>query len=128
MEVKTGKFIIVNGIEFPYPSKEPKFINSTFVNSGRNANAKVVAEVIGREQYKIDSLKWNVLPAETWNMMCTEFAKFFITVTFPCMTTGKPITIDMYVGDRSAIPLELDENDNPISYKECTCNFIDMGK
>ncbi len=57
--------ITINGREFPAPDNDLNFVISTQVNSGRNANAEVVGQIVGRNQHKIDNLKWSRLDAAT---------------------------------------------------------------
>lgn len=124
---KTGNFIQINGKKFPYPARGLNQTTVTFVNSGRNANAEVIGEVIGRPQQKLDAMVWPWLDAKTWSEMCQEFNKFYITVRFFDMNTNDFITLKMYVGDRSAEPYWIDENDRVTFYKNCKCNIIDLG-
>lgn len=51
-------FIEVNGYELPPCKRGVSIVVTTVVNSGRNANGAVVAQKIGRDQYKIDGLEW----------------------------------------------------------------------
>ena len=51
-------------IEIPNPDKDSGTnLIETLVNSGRNANAVVVAQKIGRDQDKTE-MRWNYLPKE----------------------------------------------------------------
>lgn len=101
---------------------------TTAVNAGRNANAVVVGQKIGRDQSKIE-LKWAYLDANTWSQILTIFENsFFNNVTYFDMQKNKRITRRMYVGDRKAQPFKLDNNNNPTGWLECTLNLIDTGK
>lgn len=87
-----SNFIIVNGKPFPAPKRYPNMVVTTAVNSARNANNKVVGQKIGRDNYKIDSLEWAYLDAETWSDMLKEFKKFFVTVKFwDALNRGMPL-------------------------------------
>lgn len=101
---------------------------TTAVNAGRNANAVIVGQKIGRDQSKLE-LKWSYLPANKWAEVLTIFENsFFNDVTYFDMQKNKRITRKMYVNDRKARPFKLDENNNPTGYLECSLNLIDTGK
>jgi hypothetical protein len=121
-------YITVNGYDFPPPKRGVKPTVSTLVDAGRNANGTVVAQRLGRDQYKIDGLEWPWLPAATWQRLLTILGNFFVYVTFPDPVTGKKKTIKMYPGDRTAEPYWVDEDDNPIFYQNCKVNLIDCGE
>ena len=129
MAIKYGKFITINGIEFPYPKKSGIILqNFTLVDSSRNALGTVIGEKVGRTQYKIDGLEWAILPADVWSMMCKEFDKFTGTVTFPDMVNNQMRTLTMYFGDRSAEVWEISvATGMPTMYINCKCNIIDVG-
>ena len=120
-------YIYVNGVEFPYPARGCNIIVTTPVDSTRNAKAEVVAQRIGRDQYKINALVWPMLSAEQWQFILQAFSAFFATVTFPDPVTGDYISLKMYPGDRSAEPYWLDENGKPKTYVNCKVNIIDCG-
>ena len=103
-------------------------IISTLTNGGRNKNGKVTAERVGRDQNKIDSLQWKILSAEEWSRILNLVKDYYIDVTFPNMLTNTPQTLRMYVGDREAEPVFLDDSDMPTQYKNCKFNIIDVGE
>lgn len=121
--------IKINGKEFPAPDKGLELLNVTFVKSGRNANMTVVAEPVGRTQYKIDGLTWFVLPAEIWAQICQECEKFKLEIEFPDMVTNSLKTLAFYPGDRKATPLYKNKNDRlPTYWMNCKVNLVDMGR
>ena len=126
--MSVGATILINGKRFPSPNKGFIFQIATYVNAGKNANMEFVGQKVGRDQHKIDSLQWYKLDASTWSDMLKEFAKFEFQVTFPNMQTNTMQTITMYPGDRSAIPIDPDENGMPRFYLQCKCNIIDCGR
>lgn len=121
-------FIKINGQKVPYPDSGLKLIISTLTNGGRNKNGKVTAERVGRDQNKIDSLQWKILSAEEWSRILNLVKDYYIDVTFPNMLTNTPQTLRMYVGDREAEPVFLDDSDMPTQYKNCKFNIIDVGE
>lgn len=121
-------YISVNGYDFPPPKRGVKPTVTTLVDAGRNANGAVVGQKIGRDQFKIDTLEWPWLDAETWSRMLTVLDHFFVYVTFLNPVTNKPITIKMYPGDRTAEPYWADESGNPTCYRNCKVNLVDCGE
>ena len=98
------------------------------VNAGRNANDAVIGQVVGRDLYKLDNMEWAALPAETWQKMLKAVEPFYIPVTFEDYRTGKPITITMYPGDKTAKPLFVDKKTHIVTkYENCKFNLIDCG-
>ena len=77
-------YIYVDGEEFPYPERGVGIIITTPVNSARNTKAEVVGQRIGRDQYKINNLKWPMLSANQWSFILKKFRRGFgVPVTFP---------------------------------------------
>ena len=123
-----SSFLRVNGVDFPCPKRGFTYTISTTVNAGRNANNAVIGQVVGRELYKLDNMEWAALPAETWKKMLKAVEPFYIPVTFEDYRTGRPITITMYPGDRTAKPLFVDKKTHIVTkYENCKFNLIDCG-
>lgn len=121
-------FIRINGKPFPSPAPNVALTVTTAVNAGRNANNKVVGQKIGRDNYKIDNLKWNLLDRETWSSILKEFdSHFFSTVEFWDMVNNTWRTLTMYPGDRSAEVYMTDKEGKPLYYLNCKVNIIDAG-
>ena len=123
-----SSFLNVNGVDFPVPRVGFQYIVSTTVDSGRNTNGQVVGQKLGRDLIKLDSMEWVGLDPETWQAMLAAVEDFFVPVTFEEYRTGKPTTIIMYPGDRTAKPLFADEDSFLITkYENCKFNLIDTG-
>ena len=121
-------FLRVNGVDFPCPRVGFKYIITTTVDAGRNANNQVVGQRVGRDLIKLDALEWAALDAEIWQKMLRAVEPFYVPVTFEDYRTGQPITITMYVGDRTAEPLFVDKNTHKVTkYRNCKFNLIDAG-
>lgn len=120
-------FIEVNGYELPPCKRGVSIVVTTVVNSGRNANGAVVAQKIGRDQYKIDGLEWAWLSADEWEYILTLLKDFFVRVTFTDPVSNKRKTIRMYCGDRTAEPYFVDDSGKPTHYTNCKVNLIDTG-
>ena len=115
-------------IEIPNPDQNSaKNIIETLVNSGRNADAVVVAQKIGRDQEKTE-LSWNYLPKEDWEKMLRFWdTNFFFNFTYYSRVAGTKITRKFYIGDRSDTPYNVDASGIPTAYVDCTANVVDTG-
>lgn len=124
-----SSFLTVNGVDFPCPRVGFTYVITTTVNAGRNANNEVVGQKVGRDLFKLNTLEWAALDAETWQKMLKAVEDFYIPVTFEDFRTGKPITITMYPGDRTAKPLFVDKITHKVTkYENCKFNLIDCGR
>lgn len=121
-------YLAINGYELPAPKRGVSPVVFTFVDSGRNANATVVGQRIGRDQYKIDGLEWPWLTAAEWSRILSILSNFFVYVTFNDPVTNGRKTIKMYPGDRHGEPYWLDANGNPTHYRNCKFNLVDTGE
>ena len=124
----SSAFITINGMQFPWPDYDSGLqTSSTLVNGGRNANGVFVGQKIGRNQSKVE-LQWNVLDAAIWASMLQQFSSNFVSsVSYYDMEQGRIIARQMYVGDRTAKPLEVDSTGKWITAKQCKLNLIDTG-
>lgn len=124
-----SSFLTVNGVDFPCPRVGFTYVITTTVNAGRNANNEVVGQRVGRDLFKLNTLEWAALDAETWQKMLKAVEDFYVPVTFEDYRTGKPITITMYPGDRTAKPLFVDPITHKVTkYENCKFNLIDVGR
>lgn len=116
-------------IMLPNPSTESgKATIATLVNSGRNANAVVTAQKIGRDQDKTE-LAWPYLNKEDWEELLRFFDEnFYFTFTYYSPVAGSKISRVFYVGDRTYQPFAVDDNGEPIAYVECKLNVVDTGE
>ena len=122
-------------------------IATTVVNSGRNVEAVVIAEVIASDIAKVE-MKWNFLTIEQYTLIAQLFepkyhgefmnaTRFFDVVkgdfdgdnTTPPNTTTNRCRI-MYCGDRkvSFAKMKVDEFGKPIGYQGVSLNLIDTHK
>lgn len=123
-----ANFLEINGEAVPCPAYGLSMVISTAVNSGRNAQAEVVGERVGRDVMKYDSLKWNFLTAAEWSHILRLMENFFFTAKVFDMMHNTFITIKMYRGDIKATPYFLDPNSKaPTHFKDCQVNIIDCG-
>lgn len=121
------KEIVINGKTFPAPDEGLDIVITSITDSTRNANGKVVAQKVCRDNYKIDGLQWYVLDAEIWSALLKEFDNFFFEVTIPDPVNNTMRTLTMYPGDRSCQPIDIGADGMPRRYKKCKCNIIDVG-
>lgn len=121
-------FLEVNGVELPCPSAGLEIILSDAVNSGRNANAEVIAEKVGVTNIKYNNLKWTWLTKDEWHLICSLFQNFFVVAKVWNPVTNGFETIKMYPGDRTAEVYWLEEDGiTPKNFKDCKVNIIDCG-
>ena len=116
-------------IMLPNPSTESgRGTIATLVNSGRNANAVVTAQKIGRDQDKAE-LSWPYMNKADWEEILAFFdSNFFFNFTYYSPVAGSKITRKFYVGDRTYQPFAVDSNGEPMAYKDCKLNVIDTGE
>lgn len=121
-------FLEVNGIELPCPSTGLEIILSDAVNSGRNANAEVIAEKVGKTNLKYNNLRWAWLTKDEWNLICSVFENFFVVAKVWNPLKNDFESIKMYPGDRTAEVYWLEEDGlTPKNFKDCKVNIIDCG-
>ena len=124
-----SSFLTVNGVDFPCPRVGFTYIITTTVNAGRNADDEVVGQKVGRDKFKLNTMEWAALDAKMWQKMLKAVEDFYVPVTFEDYRTGKPITITMYPGDRTAKPLFVDKITHKVTkYENCKFNLIDCGR
>ena len=121
-------FLEINGVEVPCPSTGLEIILSDAVNSGRNANAEVVAEKVGKTNIKYNNLRWAWLTKDEWSLICSLFSEFFVVAKVFNPATNSFVNIKMYPGDRTA-EVYWTEKDGvtPKNFKDCKVNIIDCG-
>lgn len=121
-------FLEVNGIELPCPSTGLEIILSDAVNSGRNANAEVIAEKVGKTNLKYNNLRWAWLTKDEWSLICSVFENFFVVAKVWNPLKNDFESIKMYPGDRTGEVYWLEEDGiTPKNFKDCKVNIIDCG-
>lgn len=116
-------------IWLPNPEKTSgKSTIATMVNSGRNANAVVTAQKIGRDQDKTE-LSWVLLNKDEWERLLGFFdSNFFFDFTYYSPVSRNKITRKCYISDRKFSPFDIDSFGIPVAYKDCSLNIIDTGE
>ena len=118
----------INGELIPPPKRGLKFMISTTVNNGRNANNEMIGQRVGRDVLKADSVVWPKLYPDQWARICNLMSDFYFECSMPDMLNpGEWVTHLCYCGDRSAEPMWLDSEGLPSMYINCTANIIDCG-
>lgn len=120
-------YLAINGRELPPCKRGVSVVVTTVVDAGRNANGAVVAQRVGRDQYKIDGLEWTWLTAAEWQRILSLVSDFYFNVTFNDPVTNSRKTIRMYCGDRHGEPFWVTDNGTPTHYRNCKVNLIDTG-
>lgn len=118
-------------VKMPMASPDTfKIITTTIVNAGRNAQAEVIGEQIGRTQSKIDGYKVPFLYAHEWTKILQMFKdKISRPVKYFDQEAGDFITRQMYVSDRTATAFayKQDGSGRIEIWKDCELHMIDMG-
>lgn len=121
-------FLEVNGIQLPCPSTGLEIILSDAVNSGRNANAEVIAEKVGKTNLKYNNLRWAWLTKDEWHLICSVFSEFFVVAKVWNPLTNGFESLKMYPGDRTAEVYWLEPDGvTPKNFRDCKVNIIDCG-
>ena len=121
-------FLEINGIAVPCPSVGLEIILSDAVNSGRNANAEVIAEKVGKTNLKYNNLQWTWLTKDEWHLICSLFDDFFVVAKVWNPAKNDFENIKMYPGDRSAQVYWLEPDGvTPKNFYQCKVNIIDCG-
>ena len=122
-------FLVVNGKQLPMIKVDSgKQTVATLVNDSRNALGVFIGQKIGRDQSKVEYVA-PVLTADEWSEILQLFETSFVNnVTYFDMVSNQKITRKMYVNDRTATPLAIDDDGNVIVWKDCTLNLIDTGE
>lgn len=101
---------------------------ATMVNSGRNANAVVTAQKIGRDQDKT-TFNWKYVNKDEWEALLGFFDEnFFFDFTYYSPVARQKITRKCYISDRTWKPWDIDSNGNPVAYKDCSMSIVDTGE
>lgn len=121
-------FLIINNVEVPAPDVGLSIVVATNVDAGKNANGTFVGQKVGRDQFKLESLQWSNLDAETWATILQLFSEFRVLCRFPDMVNNRFVVLEMYPGNRTATPVEFGDDGLPTRYKNCKVNLIDCGE
>ena len=119
--------ITINGRDFPSPDVGMELLIATYVTDGKNANGEFIGDRVGRDQYKLNNLQWKFLDAATWSEMLKEFSAFVVTARIPDMVNNAWITLQMYPGNRTAVPVLIGTDGMPTMYRDCKVNIVDCG-
>lgn len=120
-------FLEINGVAVPCPSTGLEVIISTAVNSGRNAQAEVIGERVGRDIVKYNNLRWAWLTQSEWSMICSLFNNFFVVAKVFNPEINGFQYIKMYPGDRSAQIYWINKDESIRNFRDCKVNIIDCG-
>ena len=123
MASKYNNILIVGGVSLPDPS-EMKISDYDISDSERNANGKMISQVISEDVHKIEC-KWKILRPDAYMEIRRAIKKKFgLSVTFFIPDQNEAGTLEMYAGDRTT-PIYTYEDGKPV-YKDFAMNFIEM--
>ena len=123
MAAKYNNILIVGGVTLPDPS-EMTISDYDISDSDRNANGKMVSQIIREDVHKIEC-KWSILRPDEYMIIRKAIKKKFgIKVRFFIPAQNEDGELEMYAGDRKT-PIYTYENGVPV-YKNFSLNFIEM--
>ena len=121
-----AEMIRVDGKPFPCPVSMEQIISDA-VNNGRNAEAEMIGERVGRTQVKLNNLEWVMIDVNTAHEILEAFNNFFVIVEFFSILHNSWVTLKMYPGDRTAQVYYYVENGQPTMIRSLKVNIIDCG-
>ena len=128
-----GNFVTLSAggetLQLPYAAYgSGKQTVATVVDQARTADGIVRGSVVATAS-KL-ALTWKCLSPDVWRGICAFFRRhFYFDATYLDMETDTFVTKKMYVGDRSALPLMIDDvTGKPIYYLDCQANIIGIGE
>ena len=116
-------------VTMPMAKDGIKAITTTIVNAGRNAEAQVIGEQIGRTQSKVDAYIIPFLYAHEWSKILKIFKdKIHRKVKYFDQEANDFIQREMYVNDRSAkaYAFKNDGSGKVEIWQDAEIHFIDM--
>ncbi len=124
-----ASLIRIENTELPMPSGYDAQTGD-IVESGRNAEATTVGQVIREDVAKIE-LSWKFLTVEQWSMILkllqTKYGgKFVNNIYFFNQTSGQFETRKFYPGNRKASLFRIDKDGNIVGWLDCKVNFIEV--
>ena len=123
MAAKFYNILKVGGVSLPDPAKMT-IEDYDISESDRNANGKMISQVIREDVHKI-SCEWAILRTSEYMAIRRAIKKKFgLSVYFFIPDQNAEGTLDMYAGDRKT-PMYTYEHGIPV-YKGFTLNFIEM--
>ena len=123
MAAKYHNILIVGGVSLPDPS-QMTISDYDISESERNANGKMVSQIIREDVHKIEC-KWFVLrPEQYMEIRRAIKKKFGLSVNFFIPDQNAAGSLEMYAGDRKT-PIYTYEEGRPV-YKDFTVNLIEM--
>lgn len=124
MAAKYHNILIVGGVTLPDPSVM-EITDQDISESERNANGKMVSQVIREDVHKIEC-KWAILRPDEYMIIRRAIKKKFgLSVSFFIPDQNEKGTLEMYAGDRKTPIYTFDEKGKPV-YKDFALNFVEM--
>lgn len=118
--------LVVEGISLPDPS-EMTPSDYDISNSERNANGKMISQMIREDVHKLEC-KWCKLEVSEYLIIRKAIKrKFGLSVQYFCPELGSEGNLIMYTGDRKT-PIRYFkswEDGRPV-YKDVSLNFVEM--
>lgn len=112
----------INGVEITAPQTCKIGIADQDLNSDTDANAELHRNRVAVKRKIVN--EWGPLTWPEISKILTSIKDVFFDVTYPDPETGKYETKRMYVGDRTA-PIVLIQEDGSIMWEGLTADFIE---
>nr|WP_297935375.1 DUF6711 family protein [uncultured Lachnoclostridium sp.] len=123
MAAKYNNILIVGGVALPDPS-EMTLSDYDISESERNANGKMVSQIIREDVHKIEC-KWAILRPDDYMAIRRAIKKKFgLSVKFFIPEKNEKGELEMYAGDRKT-PIYTYVDGVPV-YKDFSLNLIEM--
>ncbi len=118
-----------SGIAMPAPELGSGGITiSTIVDGGRNANGDFIGSVVGGDKLKIELNFEMLTPAQMRQLLAifdrNQGGKFVNRFRVYDPRVQDFVMMDMYVGDRSGIPLVM--QNTPLAWRQVKANLIQI--
>lgn len=116
--------ITVAGIELPTPS-EYTALQADIVDSGRNANGKIISQVVRKDVAKI-TMRWKYLTVFQWSQILQIFKDNFENdATYFDQVSGTYQTRRFYPSDRQGGLAQM-KNGVPVAWLGCSLSLIEV--
>lgn len=105
-------------------------LSSDIVDSGRNIEGYIVSDVIRYDVAKVE-MSWRYLTVKEWSDILKLFnpkygGSFINPVTYFDQCSGTMQTRSMYISDRNAGLVNLDKDNNPRGWSDCSLSLVEV--
>lgn len=120
-------FIKINDYELPYVARGIGFEYEQLVDSERNAEGIMVGQKVNRRLIKLSGVAFPYLTDAEWRLVLIEIEKFRGTLYYWNTMLAGFYEMEVYWGNASGTPEEIDADGRVVAWRDCKCNIIDIG-